>query len=184
MGEIWLSSDLHFGHNKEFIWKERGFSSIDEMNETIINNFNNIITPNDTLILLGDCVMGPVENIDWLKRLNGNITIIRGNHDTDNRIANYNLILHVERIENAYYMKYQGYHFYMSHYPALCGNYDDDHNLHKHMLNLCGHLHTKDKWFDYDKGMIYHVEVDAHDCKPVHIETIINDFKEKYNGKI
>ena len=184
MSNIWLSSDLHFGHDREFIWKERGFSSIDEMNETIISNFNNIIEPHDTLILLGDCVMGPLENINWLERLNSNIIIVRGNHDTDNRIANYSLLPHVERIENAYYMKYQRYHFYMSHYPSICGNYDDGHNLHKHLLNLCGHIHTKDKWSDSDKGMIYHVEVDAHDCKPVNIDTIISDFKEKYYEQV
>ena len=37
---IFLTSDMHFGHNREFIWKARGYSSIEEMNDTIINNWN------------------------------------------------------------------------------------------------------------------------------------------------
>lgn len=184
MSEIWISSDLHFGHDKEFIWKDRGFSSVDEMNETIIENFNNIISPNDYLILLGDCIMGDIENINYLKRLNGNITIVRGNHDTENRVVNYIMLPNVATVENAFYMTYKKYHFYLSHYPSICGNYDDGSSLHKHMLNICGHIHTKDKWHDVDKGLIYHAEVDAHDCKPVNINTIIDDFKEKYYGKI
>ena len=32
---IWLCSDLHLGHDREFVWKKRGFSSCEEMNNTI-----------------------------------------------------------------------------------------------------------------------------------------------------
>ena len=40
MSNIWLISDTHFNHNKEFVWKARGFNSVEEMNETIIKNVN------------------------------------------------------------------------------------------------------------------------------------------------
>ena len=49
MGEIWFSSDLHFSHDREFVWKERGFENVGEMNLTLIDNFNSIIHPCDTL---------------------------------------------------------------------------------------------------------------------------------------
>ena len=31
--QIYVTSDLHFGHDREFIWKARGYNSVDEMNE-------------------------------------------------------------------------------------------------------------------------------------------------------
>ena len=36
---IWLTSDLHFFHNREFVYKPRGFNSVEEMNEKIIQPF-------------------------------------------------------------------------------------------------------------------------------------------------
>ena len=55
---IYLSSDLHFNHNKPFIYADRGFSSVDEMNTVIIHNFNSVLTHQDDLYLLGDTLMG------------------------------------------------------------------------------------------------------------------------------
>lgn len=35
---MYFTSDLHLNHDKEFIYKNRGFNSINEMNNTIIRN--------------------------------------------------------------------------------------------------------------------------------------------------
>ena len=60
------------------------------MNETIIERFNSIVTNDDELYLLGDCILGDAEqNIEYLKRLNGKIHIILGNHDTMARQSAY-----------------------------------------------------------------------------------------------
>ena len=40
MSNIFITSDLHFNHDKDFIWKERGFSNVNEMNEAIVKNWN------------------------------------------------------------------------------------------------------------------------------------------------
>ena len=45
MGNIYVTSDLHFGHDREFIWKARGYNSIEEMNEDYVHKWN--ITVND-----------------------------------------------------------------------------------------------------------------------------------------
>ena len=58
MGEVWLSSDLHLGHQKEFLYVPRGFSSIEEHDEAIIDNINEVVAPEDTLYLLGDLMLG------------------------------------------------------------------------------------------------------------------------------
>ena len=36
MGQIWLTSDWHFGHDREFLWHPRGFESIYENDKEII----------------------------------------------------------------------------------------------------------------------------------------------------
>ena len=43
-------------------------------------------------------------------------------------------------------------------------------------------MHTTNKWLDWDKGLIYHVEVDAHNFFPVSLDTILNEIDEKRKG--
>ncbi len=70
--KIWFTSDLHFGHNKEFLYKPRGFNSIEEHDETIINNFNSVVSNDDEVFILGDLMLVNNDNgIECLKKLNG-----------------------------------------------------------------------------------------------------------------
>ena len=39
--KVWLMSDLHIGHDRDFVWAKRGFSNVQEHNETLIRNINN-----------------------------------------------------------------------------------------------------------------------------------------------
>lgn len=109
--------------------------------------------------------------------------IIRGNHDTSTRVKKYLNIPNVVEIVNAQYLDYKKYHFYLSHYPTITSNVDYDKPLRQRLLNLCGHTHTTDKWADINKGYIYHCELDAHNCFPVSLDTIIEDFKKKFETK-
>lgn len=81
----------------------------------------------------------------------------------------------------AYILKYQGYNFYLSHYPTICTNGDSNKPLKRQVIGICGHSHTKNKFQDMDKGLIYHVELDAHDNKPILLDDIIEDIKN-YKG--
>ena len=78
----------------------------------------------------------------------------------------------------AHVLNYKGYIFYLSHYPTLTANGDDHKPLERRVINLCGHVHTPNKFLDMDKGLIYHVELDAHDNKPILLDDIIEDIKE------
>ena len=83
MGEMFTTSDTHFSHRADFIWKTRGFSSWEEHNEILIQNWNNKISKNDKVIHVGDICFQPNTQIDKiLPRLNGKITLVLGNHDT------------------------------------------------------------------------------------------------------
>ena len=178
---IYFVSDTHFGHDRDFIYKPRGFNNIWEHDKQIIKNWNEIINPTDEVYHLGDIMLGNNDyGISCLKELCGQIHIIRGNHDTDVRMELYNHCYNVIEITEGKFFKYNNYHFYLSHYPCLTDNYDNDKPLKTKIINLCGHKHTQNCFEDFNKGLIYHVEVDAHDCYPISIEKIITDIKEIY----
>ena len=70
MGKIWLTSDLHFGHDREFIWGPRGFKNVHEMNEAIIKNWNTAVAPEDEVYVLGDLMLNDNEHgMECLRRL-------------------------------------------------------------------------------------------------------------------
>jgi calcineurin-like phosphoesterase family protein len=183
MGKIWLCSDLHFGHNQPFIYEPRGFKTIEEHDRTIIQNWNELVSWDDEVWLLGDVMLNDNEGgIRKLNQLAGKIYILAGNHDSTNRIQMYaNIRPTILTMGLAYILKYQGYNFYLSHYPTICSNYNSDRPLKQQMINLCGHYHTQDRFKDMDKGIIYHVELDAHNNKPILLDNIIEDIK-KYKG--
>jgi calcineurin-like phosphoesterase family protein len=85
-------------------------------------------------------------------------------------------------MENAIFLKYNKYHFYLSHFPTICSNYDDE-GLKHCMIGLCGHTHTKDPFLDMDKGLIFHTEVDTNNCYPWLLDDIIEKTKEYLDNK-
>ena len=178
---IYFTSDLHFCHDREFLYQPRGFDSVYKMNEAIVKNWNEIVQPEDDVYVLGDLMLNNnVTGLKLIKSLKGNIHVILGNHDTTEREDLYNTCYNIVSINMAERLKYDKYHFFLCHYPTLCGNYDDGKGLRKHMISLCGHTHTKDKFADWDKGLIYHVELDAHNMRPVPLDKIIEDIKIEY----
>ena len=180
---IYISSDLHLNHDKPFIYTARGYSSVEEMNKDLITKFNNTVTDEDEVYILGDLCLGGadslIDNFKMLSQLNGNIHIILGNHDTETRRKMYEALPQVVSISYAEMIHYRKYHFYLSHYPTLTANLDDDKPLRARTINLCGHSHTTDPFADWEKGCIYHCEVDAHNGFPVSLDTIIEDMKRR-----
>lgn len=181
MGEVWLSSDLHLNHFKEFLYVPRGFSSIEEHDEAIIDNINEVVAPEDTLYLLGDLMLG--DNEEGARKLRQiqckDIRVIRGNHDTDTRIRLYEYSLGYQMLGYAVPVKLNGKNFMLSHYPMATANFEDAKKPWNRVYNLCGHSHTKEKWDSATNS--YHVELDAHDCYPVNIAQILQDIRER-NG--
>lgn len=177
---IYVTADLHFGHNQPFLYGPRGFNSIEEHDETIIALWNDFIKPTDTVYILGDCIMNDNESgIDKMLRLNGQLFIVLGNHDSLARKHLYDI--YFDTLGYAIPITYKHYNFFLSHYPSLVSNYDSDKPLKSRVINLCGHCHTNDPYHDWDKGLIYHCELDAHFNMPVSLDEIIQHVKEKIN---
>lgn len=173
---IYFTSDWHIGHNKDFCYVPRGFSSPEEMDTAILLRTNEVVGPDDELWILGDLAMSGRRD-EWdrvFKSLNcQNVHYLQGNHDTDNKMDIY---------ENEYWFEYHGYadmirysktkNFYLSHYPTIVSNFDDDKKAP--LINLFGHTHDKAIFYNNNPYM-YNVSVDAHHCYPVSAEEIIKD---------
>jgi len=151
------------------------------MNDTIITNFNLRITSKDDLYLLGDNFLGELESgLKLFNQLPGKIHLIWGNHCTNNRkeaiLKCRNVI---EDLGYANVLKYHKYHFYLSHFPTCTTNFDDYKKpLKQRTLCLAGHTHSKEK---FEACGSYNVAVDAHNCFPISIDEIIDNFKNWTN---
>lgn len=86
MPTIFLISDTHFGHAnilnfaREDGTKLRQFSSVEEMDEHMVDRWNAVVRPQDHVYHLGDVVM-KAPGLGIVKRLNGHLRLVRGNHD-------------------------------------------------------------------------------------------------------
>lgn len=186
MSNIWFSSDLHFGHNRQFMYGSRGFASIEEHDATVIENWNRIVKPNDNVYLLGDLMLNDNESgIKKLNQLNGDIFYIRGNHCTDTRCELYKNTNMIPlcgdfRTSWATIQKINGYSFYLSHYPTMIGSLEDMSELKRRLLGLSGHTHSKNKFYQ-DIPFMYNVALDAHNNTPVSFDEIISDIEAKVN---
>lgn len=180
---IWFTSDWHFGHDKEFLWGPRGLPSVYANSQAIVENHNSMVADNDDVYVLGDLMLGDNEyGLQMIKSLKGKLHIILGNHDTDTRIKLYEQLPNVVEVTYAKVIKIGKQHYYLSHYPTICSNYDDK-PYHNHMINLFGHTHQKGNfyWLDeYEENpFMYHVGVDSHGCCPVSAEQVSEDIHKK-----
>jgi calcineurin-like phosphoesterase family protein len=81
---VWFTSDLHFEHANIMKWcpKTRPWKSVDEMNEGVIETFNQYVGPKDFTFILGDVSFTNLEKtLGYMRRLNGDQGLVIGNHD-------------------------------------------------------------------------------------------------------
>jgi calcineurin-like phosphoesterase family protein len=80
--DYWFTSDTHFGHNNIIKYAGRPFSSVEEMDETLVERWNSVVKPGDIVYHLGDVFFGSQEGFKKLwPRLNGSKRLVVGNHD-------------------------------------------------------------------------------------------------------
>ena len=136
MSEQWVVSDTHFGHanilgfvNSKTGRHVRSFSSVQEMDETIIENWNKTVKPNDIVYHLGDVVINK-KFLDLVDRCNGTKHLILGNHD---------MFFDMYRLyfKKIYAMRiaYKPFKHIMTHIPIHSDSVD------RVGFNLHGHIH-------------------------------------------
>lgn len=160
---IFLTSDSHFGHANILLFRTQ-FSSIEHHDETIIERWNAVIKPQDRVYHLGDVALGSAANARKnLDRLNGQIFLIRGNHD---RVAEHRLCKdRFVWIKDYAKLKVDDQKLYMMHYPLLTWNCQ-----HYGSYSLGGHGHrTTPDWPDCRR---LDVGLDGHQMTPWSYEEV------------
>lgn len=183
MSNIWFTGDTHFCHNKDFLYTPRGVETVDNMNDLVVENWNRVVRPEDTVYHLGDIALNDTTAaIKYINALNGSIIWFLGNHDSPKRVEEVlrncpNVKLHSDRY--ATNIEIKNLHFYLSHYPTLTANFDDKH-FSRHVINLHGHTHQKTNWKDPTNPFMYHVGLDSHNVTPVSLDEAVSDIKQRW----
>lgn len=179
MSKIFITSDTHFGHDREFLFSPRGFASIEEHDQEVIRRWNSVVSPDDVVYHLGDVMLNDnAHGMECLRQLNGQIKIVPGNHDTDSRLKLYAQLENIEVMPMAISLKYQKYNFYLSHHPTLTSNLEKAPYLRMHLINLYGHTHQQGKFFQ-DMPFMFHVGMDSNNCTPVLLDDAIQMMKDE-----
>ena len=131
---IYFTSDTHFCHQNilKFQPKERPFDNVDEMNESIIKTWNNVVKHTDSVYHLGDVSMGHhKEARNLIRRLNGRLYLIRGNHD---HFSNRDEAEIFDAVYDYTVLKYEKERFVLFHFPIQQWDrcYYGDMHLHGH----------------------------------------------------
>lgn len=83
MRKIFFTADLHFGHENVIAFDNRPFANVDEMDAELVRRWNEKVEKGDLVYVLGDMIW-KTRNDDapsLIKSLNGQIILIKGNHD-------------------------------------------------------------------------------------------------------
>lgn len=142
-------SDLHFFHSAmNERMDHRGFQTVEEMNEYMITKWNGKVRKNDDVVIIGDLSWGNAEETNTLlKRLNGRLYLIQGNHDRflTNKGMDATRFKWIKQYEELADNKRK---VILCHYPIMCynGQYRRDENGNPKTYMLYGHVHdTQDQ---------------------------------------
>lgn len=163
---IFFTSDTHFSH--KLMMKLRGFNTLEEHDEKIINNWNSLVGIKDSVYHLGDFSFCKTkeESQKIFNRLNGKIYLVRGNHDKDNALPDG--FRWIKDVYQYYYGK--GKFIWLSHYPHRA--WPKNHYGSPH---LYGHVHNNIERVpgikSFDAGM------DSWNLNVISLETVLETFK-------
>ena len=165
MQHIYTIADTHLGHENIIKYCKRPFKTIEEMDYTIINNWNNIIDKTDVVYHCGDFALATKEKIiNYAKQLNGHIILIRGNH---------------ERSSIKFYEEECGFEVIRTKYWTLAINNDSKLNKYvfshkpmeniflEDMINIHGHIHNCPLDTKFNPNTHKCVSVEITNYKPI-----------------
>jgi calcineurin-like phosphoesterase family protein len=170
--DTWFNSDPHLGHGKIIEYCNRPFSSVEEMDDTIISNFNKKIKSNDILYCLGDLCAWYGNDLayhnrvlDYRNRINcRNIIYIYGNHD-DKLRKDRSLHNLFTKMEDQLWININGQSIMINHYAMEIWR-----NSHHGSWHLFGHSHCSLP--DDPTKLRLDVGLEGHNYQPWHFDEI------------
>lgn len=137
-------ADLHFFHDAlNHKMDQRGFATVEEMNQYIVEKWNRKVRKNDEVVILGDISLGHAEETNQiLKQLNGRLYLVVGNHDhvLEHRKMDSSRFVWIKEYAE---MADDGKKVVLCHYPIMCynGQYRLDKDGTPKTYMLYGHVH-------------------------------------------
>jgi calcineurin-like phosphoesterase family protein len=165
---IYFISDPHLSHANIIWMSKRPFNDVEEMDHTIINNWNSIVKETDTVYLLGDfayrCHRSKIKK--YLEELKGKIILIKGNHD--GQVLKVNQQIHrFESVHDYLVLEYEKYKFILFHYPIESWWHKSRGAFHLH-----GHIHEHQSILPHPRK--FNVSVENIEYKPISIVEVLN----------
>ena len=169
---IYFTADTHFCHSNILNLCKRPFSDIEQMNKTLIQNWNSYVSNKDEIYIIGDFLYKGTgfEANAILKELKGKKYLIKGNHDKfieDKTFNNNNFVW----IKDYYVLNYKKTKFVLFHYPIF--EWED---YFKDSIHIYGHVHNsgnnieQQKKFEILGKRAINVGVDVNNFFPISIE--------------
>ena len=176
---LWFTSDTHFNHKHIIDFCKRPFNDVCEHDQKLIENWNSVVGPDDTIFHLGDFVFGGFPK--WkeiVSQLNGHIYLIRGNHDDKQWTAGIQTLFEDSNYQARILV--DGRTVYLNHFPFLCFAHGSiDTYKDSYSIQLFGHIHSgpNSSSRDVSRSSIlyptqYDVGVDNNNYTPISWEQI------------
>jgi calcineurin-like phosphoesterase family protein len=180
-----FTSDTHFGHANIIRFCNRPFKNVEEMDEALIENWNQVVSEDDTVFHLGDFAFGG--SSVWnsiIPRLNGHINLIIGNHDRKNLRQGY--MSYFDMVVPQLQIEIEDNSIYLNHYPFLCygGSY-------RGVWQLFGHVHSGPQADGLDISRLrvllptqYDVGVDNNNFTPISYREVKEKIESQKNESL
>lgn len=149
--KTFFTSDLHFFHNNIIGYCNRPYTSVEQMNRALVDNWNSVVDYTDTVWVLGDVSFGrPDETAHLLRQLKGTKYLVMGNHDRKGKCEKLKWLDHFTGVYDYVRLKVDDMRFVLCHFPFR--------SWERGYVNLHGHMHSSpDKpysgWKQYDVGV-------------------------------
>ena len=171
---IWFTADTHFGHAGIIRHRARPFSTVEAMDEGLIQAWNAVVRPRDTVWHLGDLAFGPRGTAERChRRLNGRKHLIVGNHDGAEVRG-----LPWESVHDVAELHVDGVRLVMCHYPMLTWHgAARNRGAHVDAVMCHGHVHgtPSDPRLPHFDPCRLDVGVDMRGMAPVAVETLLEE---------
>lgn len=185
----WFTSDQHFGHTRIIEYVKRPFSSVDEMDDVMIERWNERVKPDDVVYHLGDFTLSNFKGFEYyISKLNGSIFFVPGGHDhrwLDSYHKNGSDTKYAV-LESLITILVRGVELVLCHYPML-----EWEKSHYGSIHLHGHSHGSlgcmgragFSTLQSKPGYRVDVGVDCNNFYPVSITDILNRL-DAYEGVV
>ena len=162
---IYFTSDLHFNAQRTIDISKRPFKSLEELNKTLISNWNSTVSKDDTVYILGD-----FGDLSYSRYLNGHKIFIKGNyerhHYSNEELKKYfDVVCPIDVMYLPISYNGQIYHLRLTHEPS---NLPKD-KMTDDTLSLFGHIHK----LCMVKSYGINVGADCHNFTPIDLDTIL-----------